>query len=340
MKVSDLAVNAARKVKSVIDESIEHDELRPARFADFIGQREAVSQLEVLTEASNARGERPDHILLEGPPGLGKTTLALMIATETNGHLYATTGQVLSPETLGRKLGTSKAGLVFMIDEAQTMSKRVEDNLLTALQDGVIDVSTPTGPQRRTVEPFTLVAATTSPGDISEPLLQRFGQVVELTYYDPDSLGIIVRHSAEALEFPMGMDAAMNIAWRSQGTPRVANKYLRRVRDFAQARMSLTDDITSDQVDAAFDFWGIDGMGLSARDREYLIALVTKFQSGPVGATNLATAIGMDEKTVGREIEPNMMRLGLVARAPRGRVATDDARKYVREVMGDSYPDV
>jgi len=222
---------------------------------------------------------------------------------------------------------------VVFIDEFHRISQQVAELLYGAMEDGWIDVPTPVGPERRSVKPFTLVGATTLPGNLSESMRDRFGHVVELAYYDQESMQRIAERTAERLGLKVEGDGLMDVAQRSRGVPRVLNTFLARIRDWAQVKR--LESLTMDDTDAAFATFGIDGLGLTERDQEYMITLVADFKGGPVGEENLAIKLGMDGRTIRHDIEPYLMRLGLVKRANRGRVATEAGREYARHHIGE-----
>lgn len=335
MRAKDLLVNATRKPRAA-----NVDALRPDSFDSIIGQKNAVLQLELLCGAAKLRGEVAPHILIDGPPGLGKTTMAQAVATEMSGPLWACTGQSIGLETLGKRLSTQRAGSLIFVDECHTLSKSAVTMLLGALEDGVVDMTTPVGAERRDVQPFTLVAATTNPGDLSKPLKDRFGLVVQLDYYPTEDILKIMERSRETLNIDATVEGLTDVAERSHGVPRIANSYLQRVRDYCQVNHPSEEPgdplrVTGDMVADAFTFFDIDDLGLAPRDRQYITVLYDRFRGGPVGGENMAIALGMDLKTVINDLEPLLMRLGLVVRASRGRILTGDGRKYARELVGD-----
>ena len=309
------------------------DDLRPVTFDQIVGQASAVSQLRLLTAAARGRNEALTHILIDGPPGLGKTTMAGAVANAMGGKLYVTTGQSVGLEQLGKILSTLPAGTIFMIDEIHGLSVKAETMLLGAMEDGVVDMTTPVGPERRAVKPFTLVGATTAPGDLSEPLKTRFGHQLQLNYYSVGDMIDIVAQSAERLGMDIGAGAVSDIAERANGTPRTANRFLLNVRDYAQV-ISPEMMISSGTTEKAFEFFEIDEAGLMPRDRQYVMTMYERFNGGPVGGENLAVALGMDVRTVQSDIEPLLMRLQLIVRAPRGRLLTDAGRAFAQQLLG------
>lgn len=327
---SDLAAKAKLAVKAV-SQPPKADALRPATFSEFIGQRHVIRQLQLTVEAARRRGKPVEHLLMSGPGGLGKTTLALMIANEMGAPLVATTAPTLGQEPLTRMLSGMEANTVFLVDEIHRMSKRTEELLYGAMEDGYIDCNTPLGFERRQVNPFTLVGATTLPGMMSESMKDRFGLQVRLEFYDAESLARVVQRSAVVLSADITKDAAEEVAVRSRGIPRVANALLRRLRDFAEVHGE--GGITAEVASSAFALFDIDELGLDRLDREVLKAIVTRFNCGPIGVSNLATAVGECEQTIAEDVEPYLVRLGLVARTPRGRVVTEDGRRHVADII-------
>lgn len=327
MKARDLAVN--KPVRAPVSAS----ELRPVTFSDVIGQKAAVDQLALVCDAACTRSETAPHILIDGPPGLGKTTLAGAVASRMSGRLWASTGQSVGLEQLGKRLSTQPRGSLVFIDEIHTLSSAAEVMLLGAMEDNLIDLSTPLGHERREVLPFTLIGATTEPGSISRPLKDRFGHCVQLTWYPTDEIGEIITRAAEKLCMQIEPESVTEIAERSHGVPRIALGYLQRVRDYADVNRNPV--VTVETVTQAFAFFDIDELGLSPRDREYVSVIYSRFRGGPVGGENLAVALGMDVRTVANDLEPLLMRLGLIGRAPRGRQLTDDGRRYARELLGE-----
>ena len=310
--------------------------LRPLDFDDFTGQKKVTDNLRVFVEAAKYRGEPLDHTLLHGPPGLGKTTLSNIIANELGVGFKLTSGPVLDkPGDLAGILTSLEKNDVLFIDEIHRLSPVVEEYLYSAMEDYRIDIMIDKGPSARSIQidlnPFTLVGATTRSGLLTAPLRARFGINLHLEYYDPETLMRILRRSASILKVPISDRAAMEIARRSRGTPRIANALLRRVRDFAQVRGNGAIDTAIAQM--SLTALNIDSYGLDEIDNKILLTIIDKFQGGPVGISTIATAIGEDAGTVEEVYEPYLIMEGFMKRTPRGRVLTELAYKHLGRNM-------
>ncbi|WP_337469099.1 Holliday junction branch migration DNA helicase RuvB [Hallella sp.] len=306
--------------------------LRPLRFDDFNGQPKVVENLGVFVEAAKYRHEPLDHTLLYGPPGLGKTTLSNIIANELGVGFKITSGPVLDkPGDLAGLLTSLEPNDVLFIDEIHRLQPVVEEYLYSAMEDYRIDIMIDKGPSARSIQldlnPFTLIGATTRSGMLTAPLRARFGINMHLEYYDPATLQRIIRRSAQLMRVPIDDDAAVEIARRSRGTPRIANGLLRRVRDFAQVKGNGT--ITKDIADIALSALNIDSYGLDEIDNKILLTIIDKFKGGPVGVSTIATAIGEDAGTVEDVYEPYLIMEGFVKRTPRGRMVTPLAYEHL-----------
>ena len=306
--------------------------LRPLRFDDFSGQLKVVDNLRVFVEAAKYRGEPLDHTLLHGPPGLGKTTLSNIIANELGVGFKLTSGPVLDkPGDLAGLLTGLEPNDVLFIDEIHRLSPVVEEYLYSAMEDYRIDIMIDKGPAARSIQidlcPFTLVGATTRSGLLTAPLRARFGINLHLEYYDAATLQRIITRSAQILKVPIDAAAAVEIAGRSRGTPRIANALLRRVRDFAQVKG--TGRIDMKIASYALEALNIDKYGLDEIDNKILLTIIDKFKGGPVGITTIATAIGEDAGTVEEVYEPFLIKEGFIRRTPRGREVTELAYKHL-----------
>ena len=313
--------------------------LRPPKFDDFSGQDKVVENLRVFVEAAKYRGEPLDHTLLHGPPGLGKTTLSNIIANELGVGFKITSGPVLDkPGDLAGILTSLEPNDVLFIDEIHRLSPVVEEYLYSAMEDYRIDIMIDKGPSARSIQidlnPFTLVGATTRSGLLTAPLRARFGINLHLEYYAPETLSRIIKRSANLLKVPIESDAAVEIARRSRGTPRICNALLRRVRDFAQVKGNGTIDHAIAQ--SSLQSLNIDKYGLDEIDNKILLTIIDKFRGGPVGVSTIATTIGEDAGTLEEVYEPYLIMEGFIKRTPRGRMATELAYEHLGKTMRGS----
>lgn len=326
--------------ESFSPEEIEVEQkLRPITFDDFTGQEKVLDNLKIFVQAANLRNEALDHTLFHGPPGLGKTTLAYILSNELEVGIKVTSGPVLDkPGDLAGLLTNLEERDVLFIDEIHRLSPIVEEYLYSAMEDYKIDIMIESGPNARTVQinlsPFTLIGATTRSGLLTAPMRARFGINSRLSYYETDLLTTIVQRSSKILDVPISMEASIEIAGRSRGTPRIANALLRRVRDFAQIKGDGNIDIKIAKY--ALDALNVDAHGLDEMDNKILSTIIDKFKGGPVGITTLATAVSESAETIEEVYEPFLIQQGFIMRTPRGREVTELAYKHLGRVKGET----
>ena len=309
--------------------------IRPKLIDEYIGQSEVKENMKVFIEAAKIRGEALDHVLLYGPPGLGKTTMAYIIANELGVNIKTASGPSIEKSgDLAAILSTLEPGDVLFIDEIHRMPRFIEEILYPAMEDFTLDIIIGTDGQSRNIKidlpPFTLVGATTRAGDLTSPLRDRFGIVNKLQYYSVEELTDIVKRTSEVLDMMITDDAAYVLATRSRGTPRIANNLFKRVRDFAL--VDGLDYIDVDVTNKALDRLKIDAKGLDETDKEILITIINKFNGGPVGIDSLATAIGEEVSTIEDMYEPYLIQIGYIKRTSRGRIVTEECKKYFNKI--------
>lgn len=318
--------------KAALDGSVLDSELRPSRWDEYIGQQAIKDNLKILLEAASMRNMPPEHILFYGPPGLGKTTLAHLIAKETRRQMKVTSGPAIEKVgDLASILTNLSAGDILFIDEIHRLNKSIEEVLYPAMESGVLDIIIGKGPSARTIQlelpPFTLVAATTRVASVSSPLRSRFsGGVFRLEFYTPEEIEEIVRRSAKKLDTNLKESAEKEIAKRSRHTPRTANYFLKRARDYAAVAKR---DLDKKTVEEALGLLGVDGKGLTPSDRKLLEVMADKFSGGPVGLSTLAAALSEEEATIEEFNEPYLLQLGFIERTPRGRVLTVHGYEHI-----------
>ena len=315
-----------------IDNNETEEKIRPHRLADYIGQKDLKSVLEISIAAAKARKETLDHLLLYGPPGLGKTTMSLILASEMGVNCKITAAPALErPRDITGLLINLKPGDILFIDEIHRLNRMAEELLYPAMEDGRLDITIGKGQATRTrsipLPPFTLVGATTKVGSLTSPLRDRFGMIQRLQFYEVDELTLIIKRSADILNLTITQEGAMEIASRSRGTPRIANRLLRRVRDYTQVKKIA--EITQESASEAMDVYNVDKMGLDWTDRLVLNCMIEQFNGGPVGLEAVAAATGEDAKTIEDVYEPYLLQIGFVNRTTRGRIVTERAYQHL-----------
>lgn len=329
--MSELETSRIVTAKADVNDIAVENAIRPRSLHEYIGQTKVCEQMEIFISAAKQRNEALDHVLIFGPPGLGKTTLSHIVANELQVNLRHTSGPVLErPGDLAAILTNLEPNDVLFVDEIHRLSPVVEEVLYPALEDFQLDIMIGEGPAARSIKldlpPFTLVGATTRAGLLTSPLRDRFGIVQHLEFYNTEELTTIVTRSADIIEVEINQDGAEQIARRSRGTPRIANRLLRRVRDYAQVKSNGV--ITSSNANAALDMLSVDEHGFDNMDRRLLLAIIEKFEGGPVGVDSLAAAIGEERGTIEDVIEPYLILQGFMMRTPRGRVTTGNAYRH------------
>ncbi len=312
-------------------DDVNEESIRPELLSEYIGQKDVKENIKVFIEAAKMRGETLDHVLLYGPPGLGKTTMAYIIANELGVNIKTASGPSIEKSgDLAAILSSLEPGDVLFIDEIHRMPRFIEEILYPAMEDFTLDIVIGSEGQTRNIKidlpPFTLVGATTRAGDVTNPLRDRFGIINKLQYYTEDELTLIVKRTSKVLNFEIDDDAAVEIARRSRGTPRIANKLFRRVRDFALVENK--DHIDIDITNKALDRLKIDKIGLDETDKELILTIIDKFNGGPVGIETLAKSLGEETSTIEDMNEPYLIQIGLLKRTNRGRIATEKAYNY------------